>query len=684
MRSLKTILQYNKLFIVFFILLCIYILLFTKIIKYESKLDIRKKVFEGVITSIKFDGNRLVLDVKGEERLIANYYVKSKEEKNTILDVIHHGDKILLKGTLRVPFNNTIPNNFNYKKYLYNKKIYYTLSVDSYEIINNSKNILYKIKDKLYKKIINLNNSDYYLAFILGDKTLLSSEIYNSFQSNGISHLLALSGMHINILLLIINMFLKKFKENKRIIITSIILIIFLILTGLTASLQRATIFYILKNINNKFNLRYSNIKLLFIVAFIILFINPFLIYDLGFIYSFIVCFGIFYYSDFIKGNYVVKLFKLSLVTFLFSMPITIMVNYEINLSSIFINMLFVPWISLIVYPLSLMSFIIPILNPLFGFTINITNNMNMLFSKISLIINIPKLSIILIILFYLVLLVRKKKLYICLFLILIFGKVMVLFDKNYYVYFFDIGQGDASVLVSPHQKEVLMIDTGGKITYEKEKWQKSNKTYNISDGVIKFLKSRGITKLDYLIISHGDQDHAGDALNIIKKLNVKKVVLNNGSTNSLEKKIISTSVKITNNYNLKYFNVINLNNGFYDNENDASLVNYITFLKYKFLFMGDAPKNVEEKIIEKYNLFNIDVLKVGHHGSKTSSSKYFIDKIIPKYSVISVGRNNRYGHPHEEALSNLINTKILRTDNDGTITFKINKNKVDIGFCKP
>lgn len=684
MRSLKTILQYNKLFIVFFILLCIYILLFTKIIKYESKLDIRKNVFEGVITSIKFDGNRLVLDVKGEERLIANYYVKSKEEKNTILDVIHHGDKILLKGTLKVPFNNTIPNNFNYKKYLYNKKIYYTLSVDSYEIINNNKNILYKIKDKLYKKIINLNNSDYYLAFILGDKTLLSSEIYNSFQSNGISHLLALSGMHINILLLIINMFLKKFKENKRIIITSIILIIFLILTGLTASLQRATIFYILKNINNKFNLRYSNIKLLFIVAFIILFINPFLIYDLGFMYSFIVCFGIFYYSDFIKGNYVVKLFKLSLVTFLFSMPITIMVNYEVNLSSIFINMLFVPWISLIVYPLSLLSFIIPILNPLFGFTINITNNMNMLFSKLSLIVNIPKLSIILIILFYLVLLVRKKKLYFCLFLILTFGKVMVLFDKNYYVYFFDIGQGDASVLVSPHQKEVLIIDTGGKITYEKEEWQKSNKTYNVSDGVIKFLKSRGITKLDYLIISHGDQDHAGDALNIIKKLNVKKVVLNNGSTNSLEKKIINTNVKITNNYNLKYFNVINLNNGFYDNENDASLVNYITFLKYKFLFMGDAPKNVEEKIIEKYNLFNIDVLKVGHHGSKTSSSKYFIDKIIPKYSVISVGRNNRYGHPHEETLSNLINTKILRTDNDGTITFKINKNKVDIGFCKP
>ena len=138
MRSLKTILQYNKLFIVFFIFLCIYILLFTKIIKYESKLDIRKNVFEGVITSIKFEGDRLVLDVKGEERLIANYYVKSKEEKNTILDVIHHGDKIMLKGTLKVPFNNTIPNNFNYKDYLYHKYIYYIIKIDKIKMIDNS------------------------------------------------------------------------------------------------------------------------------------------------------------------------------------------------------------------------------------------------------------------------------------------------------------------------------------------------------------------------------------------------------------------------------------------------------------------------------------------------------------------------------------------------------------------
>ena len=93
---------------------------------------------------------------------------------------------------------------------------------------------------------------------------------------------------------------------------------------------------------------------------------------------------------------------------------------------------------------------------------------------------------------------------------------------------------------------------------------------------------------------------------------------------------------------------------------------------------------NLSREKLQAHDNSKIDVLKIGHHGSKTSSSKYFVDKIIPKYSVISVGRNNKYGHPHEEALSNLINTKILRTDSDGTITFKINKNKFDIDFCKP
>ena len=99
---------------------------------------------------------------------------------------------------------------------------------------------------------------------------------------------------------------------------------------------------------------------------------------------------------------------------------------------------------------------------------------------------------------------------------------------------------------------------------------------------------------------------------------------------------------------------------------------------------MGDAGIEVEEDLIEKYNLKDIDVLKVGHHGSKTSSSKEFIDEINSRYSIISVGKNNRYGHPNKEVLDNLSESKIYRTDEDGSIMFKIKNSKFKIETCSP
>ncbi len=97
-----------------------------------------------------------------------------------------------------------------------------------------------------------------------------------------------------------------------------------------------------------------------------------------------------------------------------------------------------------------------------------------------------------------------------------------------------------------------------------------------------------------------------------------------------------------------------------------------------------DASTITEKEILNKYNLPNIDVLKVGHHGSKTSSSKEFINEIKPKYSVISVGKNNRYGHPNKEVLDVLKNSKIYRTDQDGSIMIKIKNNKLKIETCSP
>ena len=119
-----------------------------------------------------------------------------------------------------------------------------------------------------------------------------------------------------------------------------------------------------------------------------------------------------------------------------------------------------------------------------------------------------------------------------------------------------------------------------------------------------------------------------------------------------------------------------------YDNENDNSNVIYSKYGTFKFLFMGDA--GIEKDILEKYNISDVYVLKVVHHGSKTSSSIEFINEINPKYSIISVGKNNRYGHPNKETLDNLKDSKIYRTDQNGSIMFKIKNNKLKIETCTP
>ena len=121
-----------------------------------------------------------------------------------------------------------------------------------------------------------------------------------------------------------------------------------------------------------------------------------------------------------------------------------------------------------------------------------------------------------------------------------------------------------------------------------------------------------------------------------------------------------------------------------YDNENDNSNVIYTELDGYKFIFMEDTSINTEKEIMSKYNLPHIDVLKVGHHGSRTSSSKEFINEIHTKYSIISVGKNNRYGHPNKEVLESLKDSKIYRTDQNGSIMFKIKNNKLKVETCSP
>ncbi len=180
----------------------------------------------------------------------------------------------------------------------------------------------------------------------------------------------------------------------------------------------------------------------------------------------------------------------------------------------------------------------------------------------------------------------------------------------------------------------------------------------------------------------HGDFDHMGEAINLVENFKVENVIFNCGTYNNLESDLIKVldKKKIKNYSCIKQLNVDKyklqfLNTREYNSENDNSNVIYLKLNNYKFLFMGDAGIEKEEDILDKYNIKNIDFLKVGHHGSNTSSHKKFINAINPKNSIISVGKNNRYGHPKESVLKILSNSKIYRTDIHGSIKIKLNKN---------
>lgn len=666
MKRLRHILQSKHLIKIITIIIFIITLLYTNYYPFKSKYTKDDKEFIGIVTKYEVKEDKITIEIKAKEKLLITYKYQDKEFNN-----LSYGDKIKVKGTLITPSKNTNQNTFNYQKYLYYKKIYYLVEATSINKIANNHNYLYTIKNTLYQKINKLKSSNYIKTLLFCDNTL-SKEIKESYRINGISHLFSVSGMHINFFVSIIYLYLNKITYNKRIkyLITNIFIITYLILFP-SSSLLRSAVMSILYSINYLLKLKIKKIDILLLTLGVSLLINPFIIYDLGYIYSYTITFFLVLSSSTLKKkNKINKIIYISLLSFLVSIPITIYNSYEINIISILLNIILVPIISIIILPLTILTYIFPILDSILYLFTNTLETISLFISKINITKMIfPKPSLLIIVLYYIIFLLsyQNKKYFYLNIILLIIIYISPYLNSNFKVVMFEVGEADCHLIKYPYNKNTILIDTG-------------KNEYKIKNEVIPYLKSIGIKKIDYLIITHGDEDHIGGSITLINNFQVKNVILNKGTFTDIEKELIKNlnKKKIPYQININKINLSNhtiylLNNTKYNNENDNSIITYFTYQKYKFLYMGDASINTEDNLLENYNLNNISILKVGHHGSNTSSSKDFISQINPSISLISVGENNIYHHPNKEVINNLSKSRIYRTDINNMVKLTIN-----------
>lgn len=688
MKKLKILLLLKILF------LCISItLIIVKFLTFKTKPLSNKNEFIGEILDVKIKNEKITIKLNTDEKILINYYIKKNENYSNL----KIGSIVKVEGKLDYPKKNTNFNLFNYKNYLLSEKIYFVLTANKITYIKDTDNIFFKAKNLLINYINNFKTKDYLYTFILGNTSLLEQDTKKSFQNNGISHLFAVSGMHITLISTLLMYLLKKITKNHDIsyIITIFILLFYTFITNFSSSILRAFLLFLLIYINKKFKFNLKTIEIIMLILLILLMYNPFYIYSIGFKFTFIISIILILFSKKINNfkNYFSKLLMTSLISFFVSLPIVINNFFEINLISPLLNLIFVPFISIIIFPFSLISLIFPFLDNIFYIIVKFMENISIYINNtLSINIIIGKMNLIMIVIYYLLTLIClnkvlvKKYIYVLpiITLILIYSNINY-FNKNLIVTMLDVGQGDSLMIAFPNNKSNILIDTGGIVNFTKTNYEISTST------IIPYLKSIGIKKINYLVLTHGDYDHMGEAVNLVNGFKVEQVVFNCGEFNDLEKELI----KVLNQKKIKYYSCVkelNIDNNKlyflqtkkYDNENDNSNVIYTELNGYKFMFMGDAGVDKEKDILDKYNLSNVDVLKVGHHGSKTSSSKEFIDEINPKYGIISVGKNNRYGHPNKEILNNLENSKIYRTDQDGSIMFKIKNDKLEIETCSP
>lgn len=662
-------------FALFFLILSFYnlfaiIILALYLLKFRRKYHIFTMIVLFVIISVLYlyQSNESSLDTINNKALVIRIKETEYSDQVTIKYNRHNynfytksslevGQYINIKGLVKPYDDATIPNGFS--PYNYYKGINIAGFIEQVEVVAlESYNYRYHLEQVKRRLVENIDDTikPYVTTFFYREHNL-DNEISNNLKALNIIHLISLSGIHIVALLFLIRKIMHYFNvkmalQNK---IELIFILLLFVLSDFNLTLFRIIIYYCLKYVVVLYNYKTTNLSLIQITFFLMILIRHYILFNRNILIMYLLVNGITLLSPLYKDmGYYFKGITVSLIAAIILLPFTM----ELNILSVFLMPLFIILILYIIYPITLLILFFNNVGLIF---IPLYHNIPIFFSFMLgrnnfIKINIAKMQSTIIIIYYIVLiliLIGKNKFHKIINTFIIIGLLLVPIIKrqilDYRFYFLDVGQGDSFVYIDA--EVVIVIDS-----------------YRY---VGEFLNSMGITKIDFLILSHSHQDHSMEAQSLIDNFNVKHLVLSRYDKyhlNHSNTAFVGDKYEIrTSNVFIDFFGPIRD----YGNANDNSLVFKFNIGTLSILFTGDAEQLAEIDLVDKYsNKLKSDVLKVGHHGSVTSSRADFLKVVGARDVIISLGRNNKHGFPNNEVLKrlNYNNANIYRTDLHWTI----------------